>query len=124
MRAVRSRILFEQMLGRGTRVISQTDLRGVNPGENIQKDHFVIVDAVGIVEQEKVETQSLERKKSVSFEKLMGLVAAGAVDEDVVSSLAGTVDPPEKRFEARGDERSEFARRRGRSSIRHHKDDR
>ena len=89
MRAVKSRILFEQMLGRGTRVISQSDLRGVNPDPNIQKDHFVIVDAVGIVEQEKVETQSLERKKSVSFEKLMGLVAAGAVDEDVVSSLAG-----------------------------------
>jgi type I restriction enzyme R subunit len=89
MRAVRSRILFEQMLGRGTRVISQTDLRGVNPGDGIQKDHFVIVDAVGIVEQEKVETQSLERKKSASFEKLMGMVAAGAVDEDVVSSLAG-----------------------------------
>jgi type I restriction enzyme, R subunit len=89
MRAVRSRILFEQMLGRGTRVISQTDLRGVNPDANIQKDHFVIVDAVGIVEQEKVETQSLERKKSVSFEKLMTIVAAGAVDEDVVSSLAG-----------------------------------
>jgi type I restriction enzyme, R subunit len=89
MRAVKSRILFEQMLGRGTRVISQTDLRGVNPGDNIQKDHFVIVDAVGIVEQEKVETQSLERKRSVSFEKLMGMVAAGAVDEDVVSSLAG-----------------------------------
>lgn len=89
MRAVRSRILFEQMLGRGTRVISQTDLRGVNPDANIQKDHFVIVDAVGIVEQEKVETQSLERRKSVSFEKLMGMVAAGAVDEDTVSSLAG-----------------------------------
>jgi type I restriction enzyme R subunit len=87
MRAVKSRILFEQMLGRGTRVISQTDLRGVNPDPNIQKDHFVIVDAVGIVEQEKVETQSLERKKSASFEKLMGMVAAGAVDEDVVSSL-------------------------------------
>jgi type I restriction enzyme R subunit len=89
MRAVKSRILFEQMLGRGTRVISQTDLRGVNPDANIQKDHFVIVDAVGIVEQEKVETQSLERKKSVLFEKLMGMVAAGAVDEDVVSSLTG-----------------------------------
>jgi type I restriction enzyme R subunit len=89
MRAVKSRILFEQMLGRGTRVISQTDLRGVNPDPDVQKDHFVIVDAVGIVEQEKVETQSLERKRSVSFEKLMGMVAAGAVDEDVVSSLAG-----------------------------------
>jgi type I restriction enzyme R subunit len=89
MRAVKSRILFEQMLGRGTRVINQTDLRQVNPGTDIHKDHFVIIDAVGIVEQEKVETHSLERKRSVSFEKLMGLVAAGAVDEDVVSSLAG-----------------------------------
>ncbi len=88
MRAVKSRILFEQMLGRGTRIISETDIRAVNPGE-VRKDHFVIVDAVGIVEQEKVDTQTLERKRSVSFEKLMGLVAAGAVDEETVSSLAG-----------------------------------
>lgn len=88
MRAVKSRILFEQMLGRGTRIISETDIRAVNPGE-VRKDHFVIVDAVGIVEQEKVDTQTLERKRSVSFEKLMGLVAAGAADEETVSSLAG-----------------------------------
>jgi type I restriction enzyme R subunit len=89
LRAVKSRILFEQMMGRGTRVIGETDLRAVNPGEGIRKDHFVIIDAVGIVEQEKVDTQTLERKRSVSFEKLLGLAATGAVDEQVVSSLAG-----------------------------------
>ncbi len=90
LRAVRSRILFEQMLGRGTRVIRETDLQGVTPDPNpIRKDHFVIVDAVGILDQELVETQTLERKRSVSFDKLMGLVGAEAVDEDVVSSLAG-----------------------------------
>ncbi len=33
MRAVKSRVLFEQMLGRGTRIISDVDLRSVNPGE-------------------------------------------------------------------------------------------
>ncbi|MEW5871720.1 MAG: DEAD/DEAH box helicase family protein [Chloroflexota bacterium] len=89
MRAVKSRILFEQMLGRGTRVIGETDLQAVNPGEGVRKDHFVIVDVVGILEQEKVDTQTLERKRSTPFAKLLEMVAVGAVDEDVVASLAG-----------------------------------
>lgn len=89
LRAVKSRILFEQMIGRGTRVIAETDIRAVNPGEGIRKDHFVIVDAVGILDQELVETQTLERKRSVSFEKLLGLASMGAADEAVVASLAG-----------------------------------
>ncbi len=63
MRQVRSRVLFEQMLGRGTRVINPNDLQAVTPDARV-KDRFVIVDAVGIVEQEKIDTQTLERKRS------------------------------------------------------------
>jgi type I restriction enzyme, R subunit len=99
MRAVKSRILFEQMIGRGTRIISETDIRAVNPGEGICKDHFVIVDAVGILDQELVDTQTLERKRSVSFEKLLGLAAAGAIDEAVISSLAGRLIRLRKNFD-------------------------
>ena len=65
MRPVKSRVLFEQMLGRGTRVINPTDLIAVTP-DALRKTHFVIVDAVGVVEQEKVETQTLERKRSIA----------------------------------------------------------
>lgn len=88
LRMVRSRNYFEQMLGRGTRVISPTDLRAVTPDADL-KDRFVIVDAVGVVEQEKVDTQTLERKRSVPFEKLVEVVAMGVHDEDTLASLAG-----------------------------------
>src|SRR6185369_1261576 len=56
MRPVESRTLFEQMLGRGTRVISPDDLQAVTP-DAPAKTGFVIVDAVGTVEQTKVDTQ-------------------------------------------------------------------
>ena len=88
MRLVRSANYFEQMLGRGTRIITQTDLQAVTPDAQI-KDRFVLVDAVGVVELEKVDTQTLERKRSVSFEKLLESVAIGARDEDTLTSLAG-----------------------------------
>ena len=74
MRQVKSRVLFEQMKGRGTRVISATDLQAVTPDART-KTHFVIVDAVGVVEQEKADTQTLERKRTVPFDKLLESVA-------------------------------------------------
>jgi type I restriction enzyme R subunit len=64
LRLVKSPGLFEQMLGRGTRVISPTDLQAVTPGAP-RKDRFVIVDAVGVVDHPKAETQTLERRRSV-----------------------------------------------------------
>jgi len=88
MRLVKSAGLFEQMLGRGTRVINPTDLQAVTPDAQV-KDHFVIVDAVGAVEHPKLDTQSLERKPSTSFKKLLDNVAMGADDEDTLSTLAG-----------------------------------
>jgi type I restriction enzyme R subunit len=87
MRAVKSRVLFEQMLGRGTRIISPTDLQSVTP-DAAYKNRFVIIDTVGIVEQEKVDTQSLERKRSMTFKQVLDAVAVGAIDEDILSSLA------------------------------------
>ena len=66
MRDVKSRVYFEQMKGRGTRVISPTDLKAVTPDVD-HKTHFVIVDAVGVTETDKTDSRPLERKKSVSF---------------------------------------------------------
>jgi len=88
MRPVKSRVLFEQMLGRGTRVISATDLQAVTPDART-KTRFVIVDAVGVVEQEKADTQTLERKRTVPFDRLLESVAWGVRDPDTLTSLAG-----------------------------------
>jgi type I restriction enzyme R subunit len=87
LRGVRSRTLFEQMKGRGARVIRPDDLQAVTPDARA-KDHFIIVDAVGVCEGELVDTHPLEKKPGVAFEKLLEAVAFGNREKDVLSSLA------------------------------------
>lgn len=88
MRDVRSRNYFEQMKGRGTRTISIDDLRKVTPTAKFTKDHFVIVDAVGVTKSCKTDSRPLERKPGVALKDLMGAVAIGVRDADIFSSLA------------------------------------
>lgn len=87
LRAVKSRVAFEQMKGRGVRVIDPTELKAVTPDAHA-KTHFLIVDCVGISETSLADTQPLERKKSVPFKVLLEHVAMGGSDPDVLSSLA------------------------------------
>ena len=91
MRDVRSKNYFEQMKGRGTRVLSKDDLQKVTPSATENKDHFVIVDAVGVTKSRKSDTRPLERKPSVSMKELMMNVALGAKDADTLTSLANRV---------------------------------
>ena len=91
MRDVRSKNYFEQMKGRGTRVLGKDDLQKVTPSATENKDHFVIVDAVGVTKSRKTDTRTLERKPSVSMKELMLNVAMGARDEDTLTSLANRV---------------------------------
>ena len=91
MRDVRSRNYFEQMKGRGTRILSKDDLQKVTPSATENKDHFVIVDAVGVTTSKKSDTRVLERKPSVSLKELMLNVALGARDENTLTSLAGRI---------------------------------
>lgn len=91
MRDVRSRNYFEQMKGRGTRVLGKDDLQKVTPSATENKDHFVIIDAVGVTKSKKTDTRSLERRPSVSMKQLMLNVALGAKDEDTLTSLANRV---------------------------------
>jgi type I restriction enzyme R subunit len=87
MRAVKSRVYFEQMKGRGGRVIDKDELQAVTP-DALAKTHFVIVDCVGICEQPLSDTQPLERKPSASFQSLLEHVALGGTNPDALSSLA------------------------------------
>jgi len=88
MRDVRSRNYFEQMKGRGTRVIEADDLKKVTPSAKA-KTHYVIVDAVGVTRSVKTASQPLITKPSVSLKDLATGVMMGVRDEDTVSSLAG-----------------------------------
>lgn len=100
MRAVRSRVLFEQMLGRGTRVITETDFQSVTTTPDARKTRFVIVDAVGVTEMEMNDPLTVERKRSVPLKSLLESVAVGAVDDDLLASLARRLALLEKRLSA------------------------
>ena len=87
MRAVKSRNFFEQMKGRGVRVIDPSDFRAVTP-DAASKTRFVIVDCVGQCEVELTDSKPLERQPRVAFEKLLQALTFGNTEPDVLSSLA------------------------------------
>ncbi len=89
LRDVRSRVYFEQMKGRGTRVLTPTDLQAVSGADARAKTHFIIVDAVGVCESDKTDSRPLEKKPTVAFDKLLLGVALGKRDEDTLTTLAG-----------------------------------
>jgi len=87
MRDVKSKNYFEQMKGRGTRVLDPDDLQKVTPSAQA-KTHYVIVDAVGVTRSLKTASQPLDTKPSIPFKDLaMGLMM-GDRSEETVSSLA------------------------------------
>ena len=88
MRDVRSSNYFEQMKGRGTRVLNADDLKKVTPSA-IAKTHYVIVDAVGVTKSLKTASQPLITKPNVPLKDLAMGVMMGVRDEDTVSSLVG-----------------------------------
>ena len=97
LRDVRSQLYFEQMKGRGTRTIDPTDLATVTPDAGT-KTRFVLVDAVGVTESDKTDSRPLERKPTVSFEKLLSSVALGVRDEDTLTSLANRIARLDRTF--------------------------
>jgi type I restriction enzyme R subunit len=113
MRDVKSRVLFEQMKGRGTRTVLPTEFHSVNP-DATHKTHCIIVDAVGVCENDKTDSRPLDRKKNVPFDKLLQSVALGNRDEDTLSSLASRLarldrqleDPDKQQIQALGQGKS------------------
>lgn len=98
MRDVKSRNYFEQMKGRGTRVINFDDLKKVSPSAKIAKDHFVIVDAIGVTKSLKTDSRPLEKKPGVPLKDLLAAVAVGARNEDLFTSLANRLTRLDKQI--------------------------
>jgi type I restriction enzyme, R subunit len=98
MRSVKSRTYFEQMLGRGVRVIDDTEFQSVTDDAK-RKDRFVVVDAVGVMDSPLAENvQPLERKTGLSLKDILSQVAFGNRDPEVASSLAGRLARLDKRL--------------------------
>lgn len=89
MRDVKSRSYYEQMKGRGTRTCSLEQLRATGtPSAKYTKDHFVIIDAIGVESSQKTDSRPLEKKPGMSLKDLLQNVALGNTQEEILSTLA------------------------------------
>ncbi len=89
MRDVKSRSYYEQMKGRGTRTCTLEQLKATGtPSAKFTKDHFVIIDAIGVESSQKTDSRPLEKKPGMSLKDLLQNVAMGNRQEDILSSLA------------------------------------
>jgi type I restriction enzyme R subunit len=110
MRDVYSHTYYEQMLGRGVRIINEADFRSVTPDAHA-KEGFVVVDAVGVTERDRFNdiTQPLDRKPTISLDKLMNAVAQGNREQDIASTLAGRLARLDRRMTSEDRERVKAA---------------
>ena len=99
MRDVKSKNYFEQMKGRGTRVIQPDDLKKVSPSAHA-KTHYVIVDAVGVTTSLKTTSPPLDTKPSVPLKDLATGVMMGDRSEDTVSALAARLSRLDHKLDA------------------------
>jgi type I restriction enzyme R subunit len=87
MRDVRSGTYFEQMKGRGARSMDDASFTSLTP-DATHKEHFVIVDAVGVTEHDFVDAAPLERTKTVPLKTLLEKAATFTITADETASLA------------------------------------
>jgi type I restriction enzyme, R subunit len=107
MRDVKSRNYFEQMKGRGTRVIDLDNLKKVTPTAKTTKDHFVIVDAIGVTRSLKTDSRPLEKKPGIPLKELLQAIAVGAREEELFTSLANRLTRLDKQITPK--EKQKFA---------------
>ena len=83
---MKSRSFFEQMKGRGVRVINPTDLQAVTPGRHRRRRTSSSWTAVGVCERDKTDTPPMDQQKAVPLDKLLQAVALGNIEDEVLSS--------------------------------------
>ena len=89
MRDVKSRSYYEQMKGRGTRTCSVEELKAKGtPSAKFSKDHFVIIDAIGVENSQKTDSRPLEKAPGVSLKDVLQNIALGNTSEDMLTTLA------------------------------------
>jgi type I restriction enzyme R subunit len=106
------------MKGRGTRTCSLEQLRSTGtPSAKFTKDHFVIIDAVGVESSQKTDSRPLEKKPGMSLKDLLQNVAMGNTDEDILSTLANRLIRLDKQINEK--EKTQFAEHANGQTISH-----
>ncbi|OEV27106.1 restriction endonuclease [Streptomyces nanshensis] len=92
LRAVKSPVLFEQMKGRGARTIDADELKAVTPdaADDLTKDRFVLMDAVGVTDSPLVDARPLlpPEQGGLSLTKLMEKAGSRSLTADQAETLA------------------------------------
>jgi len=89
MRDVKSRSYYEQMKGRGTRTCSIEELKAKGtPSAKFSKDHFVIIDAIGVENSQKTDSRPLEKAPGISLKNVLDSIVMGNTSEDMLTTLA------------------------------------
>lgn len=117
MRDVKSKSYYEQMKGRGTRTLGIEELRKVSKTAKYAKDHFVIIDAIGVESSQKTDSRPLEKKPGVSLKELLNRVAVGNRDEDTLTTLANRLIRLDRQINEK--EKTEFAKKANGRTIQH-----
>ncbi len=108
MRDVKSKSYYEQMKGRGTRTCSLEELRKTGtPNAKFNKDHFVIIDAIGVEESQKTDSRPLEKAPGISFKDVLHTVAMGNRTEEMLTTLANRLIRLDRQINQK--EREKFA---------------
>jgi type I restriction enzyme R subunit len=116
MRDVKSRSYYEQMKGRGTRTCSLDELRSTGtPAAKYTKDHFVIIDAIGVEKSQKTDSRPLEKAPGLSLKEVIERIAMGQKEEELLSTLANRLIRLDKQISER--ERAAFAEKAGGKTI-------
>ena len=101
MRDVKSRSYYEQMKGRGTRTCSIEELRTKGtPAAKFSKDHFVIIDAIGVEQSQKTDSRPLEKAPGVSLKEVLQRIAVGDRSEEMLTTLANRLLRLDKQINA------------------------
>ena len=118
LRSVRSAVYFEQMKGRGSRIIDADDYAALTPDARpgFTKERFVIVDAVGVTESELVDATPMEREPNVSLGQLLDKAGRMTLTADEASTLAVRLAKLASQLDS--DEQAEIAEVAGGTSLR------
>jgi type I restriction enzyme R subunit len=101
MRDVKNRSYDEQMKGRGTGT----------PAARHTKDHFVIIDAIGVEKSQKTDNRPLQKVPGLSLKEVLEGVAMGGRDEATLTTLANRLIRLDKQISER--EQATFAEKSG-----------
>lgn len=118
MRDVKSKSYYEQMKGRGTRTCSVEELRAKGtPSAKYSKDHFVIIDAIGVESSQKTDSRPLEKAPGMALKDVLQSVAMGNTSEELLSTLANRLIRLDRQLSEK--DKLKFAEQAGGKTISH-----